>query len=96
MIVSEMAGTTRDAIDTELLVGEREVVLIDRAGLRKRSKWRGRLTSRPAPIGARGRARRRGDRVCDASEGLTSEDLRVAELAMKTDCATVLRSTSGT
>ena len=28
--------------------------------------------------------------VCDASEGLTSEDLRVGELAMKSDCATVL------
>ena len=28
--------------------------------------------------------------VCDASEGVTSEDLRVAELAMKTGCATLV------
>ena len=28
--------------------------------------------------------------VCDASEGVTSEDLRVADMAMQNDCATVI------
>jgi GTPase len=90
VIVSEMAGTTRDAIDTELLVGDREVVLIDTAGLRKRSKVAGTVD-----YYAQLRSERAAERadvaivVCDASEGLTSEDLRVAELAMKTGCATV-------
>jgi len=85
-----MAGTTRDAIDTELLVGDREVVLIDTAGLRKRSKVAGTVD-----YYAQLRSERAAERadvaivVCDASEGLTSEDLRVAELAMKTGCATV-------
>ncbi len=90
MIVSELAGTTRDAIDTELRVGERDVVLIDTAGLRKRSKVAGTVG-----FYAQIRSERAAERadvaivVCDASEGLTTEDLRVAELAMKTGCATV-------
>jgi GTPase len=91
VIVSEQAGTTRDAIDTELRVGDRDVVLIDTAGLRRRSKVAG-------TIGyyAQLRSERAAERadvaivVCDASEGLTTEDLRVAELAMKTGCATVI------
>jgi len=90
VIVSELAGTTRDAIDTELRVGERDVVLIDTAGLRKRSKVAGTVD-----YYAQLRSERAAERadvaivVCDASEGLTTEDLKVAELAMKTGCATV-------
>ncbi len=90
VIVSERAGTTRDAIDTELRVGERDVVLIDTAGLRRRSKVAG-TVDYYAQIRSE-RAAQRADVaivVCDASEGLTSEDLRAAELAMKTGCATV-------
>ncbi len=37
-IVTEIAGTTRDTIDSRLQVGDREVVLIDTAGLRKRAR----------------------------------------------------------
>ena len=90
VIVSERAGTTRDAIDTELRVGDRDVVLIDTAGLRRRSKVAG-TVDYYAQIRSE-RAAQRADVaivVCDASEGLTTEDLRVAELAMKTGCATV-------
>ena len=91
VIVSDMAGTTRDAIDTELRVGERNVVLVDTAGLRKRSKVAGTVD-----YYAQLRSERAAERadvaivVVDASEGVTSEDLRVAELAMKTGCATVI------
>jgi len=90
VIVSELAGTTRDAIDTELAVGGREVVLIDTAGLRRRSKVAGTVD-----YYAQLRSERAAERadvaivVCDAAEGLTAEDLRVADLAMKTGCATV-------
>ena len=90
VIVSEQAGTTRDAIDTELRVGECDVVLIDTAGLRKRSKVAG-TVDYYAQIRSE-RAAQRADVaivVCDASEGITTEDLRVSELAMKTGCATV-------
>ena len=38
MIVSDIAGTTRDAIDTEIVHDGREYVFIDTAGLRRKSK----------------------------------------------------------
>ncbi len=91
VIVSERAGTTRDAIDTELTFEERRLVLIDTAGLRRRSK-----VSDSIDHYAQLRSQRAAERadvaivVCDASEGLTSQDLRVAELAMQSGCATLL------
>ena len=91
VIVSELAGTTRDAIDTELRVGERDVVLVDTAGLRRRSKVAGTVD-----YYAQLRSERAAERadvaivVCDATEGVTAEDLRVAQLAMTTGCATVV------
>ena len=91
VIVSDMAGTTRDAIDTELTHNGREVVLVDTAGLRKRTKVAGTVD-----YYAQLRSERAAERadvaivVCDATDGVTSEDLRVAELAMRTGCATVI------
>ena len=90
VIVSDLAGTTRDAIDTELEVGGRSVLLVDTAGLRKRSRVSGSVEFY-AQIRSE-RAAQRADVaivVVDASEGLTSEDLRVADLAMKSGCATI-------
>jgi GTP-binding protein len=90
-IVSERAGTTRDSIDTELEVEGRRVILVDTAGLRRRSKVAGSVD-----YYAQLRSERAVERadvalvVCDASEGVTAEDLRVAELAMKAGCATLL------
>src|SRR6185312_8313205 len=84
VIVSDRAGTTRDAIDTELEVDGRRVILVDTAGLRRRSKVAGSVD-----FYAQLRSERAVERadvaivVCDASEGVTSEDLRVAEMAMK-------------
>jgi len=91
VIVSDRAGTTRDAIDTELEVEGRRVVLVDTAGLRRRSKVAGTVD-----YYAQLRSERAVERadvalvVCDASEGVTAEDLRVAELAMRAGCATLL------
>ena len=90
-IVSERAGTTRDAIDTTLELGGRSLTLIDTAGIRRRTKVAGTID-----YYAQLRSERAAERadvallVCDASEGVTSEDLRVAELAMKSGCATVV------
>ena len=63
VIVTDVAGTTRDAIDTRIEFEGREVVLVDTAGLRRRTKvaGHGRLL-RAASLRARRRARRRGDR----------------------------------
>jgi GTP-binding protein len=91
VIVSEVAGTTRDPVDTEVEVDGRRVTLVDTAGLRRRSKVAGSVDYfsqlRTETTAERADA---AIVVCDASEGLTSEDLRVGELAMKSDCATVL------
>jgi GTP-binding protein len=91
VIVSDRAGTTRDSIDTRLEVEGRPVVLVDTAGLRRRSKVAGTVD-----YYAQLRSERAVERadvaivVCDATDGVTAEDLRVAELAMKAGCATLL------
>ena len=91
VIVSDIAGTTRDAIDTELEVEGRRVILVDTAGLRRRTKVAGTVD-----YYAQLRSERAVERadvaivVCDAFEGITSEDLRVAEISMKAGCATLL------
>jgi len=91
VIVSERAGTTRDAIDTELEVEGRLAILVDTAGLRRRSKVAG-TVDHYAQLRSE-RAVERADValvVCDATEGVTAEDLRAAELAMRAGCATLL------
>jgi len=91
VIVSDIAGTTRDAIDTEVEVDGRRVILVDTAGLRRRSKVAGTVD-----YYAQLRSERAVERadvaiiVCDASEGVTTEDMRVAEMAMKAGCASLL------
>ena len=91
VIVSEQAGTTRDAIDLPLSFEGRELILIDTAGLRRQSK-----VSQSVEYYTALRSRRAAERadvalvVCDATEGITAQDLRIAELAMKSGCATAL------
>jgi GTP-binding protein len=91
VIVTDVAGTTRDAIDTELEFADRRIILVDTAGLRRRTKVAGTVA-----YYAQLRSERAAERadvalvVCDASEGVTSEDLRIAELAMRTGCATLI------
>jgi len=90
-IVSDVAGTTRDSIDTRIAYDGREALLVDTAGIRRRSKVAGSID-----YYAQLRAERAADRadvailVSDASEGVTSEDLRIGELAMKAGCATLV------
>jgi GTP-binding protein len=91
VIVSEVAGTTRDAIDTDVEVDGRRLVLVDTAGLRRRSKVAG-TVDHYAQLRTE-RAIERADVaivVCDASEGVRSEDLKVGEMAMKAGCATLM------
>jgi GTPase len=91
VIVSDVAGTTRDPVDTEAEVAGKRIVLVDTAGLRRRAKVAG-TVGYYAQLRSE-RAAERADAaivVCDATEGVTSEDLRVAELAMRSGCATVL------
>ncbi len=91
VIVSDLAGTTRDAIDTRLEVEGRPLVLVDTAGLRRRTKVAG-TVDYYAQLRSETAAERADVAlvVCDATEGVTTEDLRVAELAMRSGCATVI------
>jgi GTP-binding protein len=91
VIVSDQAGTTRDAIDVAFEVDGRRMVLIDTAGLRRQAK-----VTESVEYYTSLRSQRAAERadvamvVCDATAGVTSQDLRVAELAMRAGCATLL------
>jgi GTP-binding protein len=91
VIVSEVAGTTRDAIDLPIRYGERDIVLVDTAGIRRAAKVGDSVEYYTALRSER--AAQRADValvVCDANDGVTTQDLRIAELAMKSGCATAL------
>ena len=91
VIVSELAGTTRDAIDLPIRIGDRELILVDTAGMRRQSK-----VSESVEYYTTLRSQRAAERadvalvVCDATDGVTAQDLRIAELAMKSGCATAV------
>ena len=91
VIVSPLAGTTRDAIDLPIEFEDRRLVLVDTAGLRRQAKV-GESLEYYTSLRSR-RAAERADValvVCDATDGITAQDLRVAELAMRSGCATAL------
>jgi len=91
VIVSPVAGTTRDAIDLPISFEDRDLILVDTAGLRRQAKVGESLEYFTAL-----RSRRAAERadvalvVCDATTGITAQDMRVAELAMRSGCATAL------
>ncbi|HEX2722773.1 MAG TPA: ribosome biogenesis GTPase Der [Gemmatimonadaceae bacterium] len=82
LVVSEIAGTTRDAIDTPMMYHDREMIFVDTAGLRRQSRVDDGIEFYSAL-----RSRRAIDRadicilVIDAVEGLHNQDLKIAALA---------------
>ncbi|WP_027417474.1 ribosome biogenesis GTPase Der [Aneurinibacillus terranovensis] len=82
VIVSDIAGTTRDAIDTPFTVGEQKYVLIDTAGMRKRGKVY-ESTEKYSVMRAL-RAMERSDVVLvvlDGEQGIIEQDKKVAGYA---------------
>ncbi len=82
VIVSELAGTTRDAIDTPVKYHGREYVLIDTAGLRRKNKVKEEI-ERYSIIRAV-TAVERADVVLlliDGTEGVTEQDAKIAGIA---------------
>ena len=82
VIVSDIAGTTRDAVDTEITWQGREYIFIDTAGLRRKSKIKEEL-ERFSIIRAV-TAVERADVVViviDATEGVTEQDAKIAGIA---------------
>ncbi len=91
VIVSDVAGTTRDAIDLPLEVDGRKLIVVDTAGMRRQSK-----VSESVEYYTTLRSQRAAERadvalvVCEAGDGVTAQDMRIAELAMKSGCATAI------
>ncbi|MCI8813817.1 MAG: ribosome biogenesis GTPase Der [Lachnospiraceae bacterium] len=82
VIVSDIAGTTRDAVDTKVKRAGQEYVLIDTAGLRRKSKVREDL-ERYSVIRAVTAVERADVAmiVIDAAEGITEQDAKIAGIA---------------
>ena len=91
VIVSDVPGTTRDAIDTVFRRGETTFVLVDTAGLRRKRKQR-----QGIEYYSELRALDAADRadialvLVDASQGLVDQDLVVADVARKANCSTIV------
>ena len=82
VIVSDIAGTTRDAIDTEVIYNDKEYVFIDTAGLRRKNKIKEELER--FMIIRTVSAVERADvviLVIDAQEGVTEQDAKIAGIA---------------
>ncbi len=91
VVVSDVPGTTRDAIDTVLVRAGRTFVLVDTAGLRRKRKQRQGIEyySELRTLEAAERADVALVLV-DASEGVVDQDLAVADVARKAQCSTLV------
>jgi GTP-binding protein len=91
LVVSEIAGTTRDAIDTPLNYHGRKMIFVDTAGLRRQSR-----VDDGIEFYSSLRSRRAIDRadIClllvDATQGLHNQDLKIAALAWETGKALII------
>ncbi len=91
VIVSPIAGTTRDAIDTHLTVDGRDYLLIDTAGIRRKGKTT-EMAEKLSVIMAR-KSLERADvaiMVIDAVEGVTNLDANIAGYALDSGCSIIL------
>lgn len=82
LIVSDIAGTTRDAVDTKVIWGDHEYVFIDTAGLRRKNKIKEEIER--YSIIRTVSAVERADVVIvviDAVEGVTEQDAKIAGIA---------------
>ncbi len=92
VVVSEVAGTTRDPVDTPMMYHGRTLIFVDTAGLRRQSKVKDSLEYYSSL--RTDRVVREAD-VCivlvDASEGeLHHQDVRIAEMAWEAGSAVIL------
>ena len=91
LIVSDIAGTTRDAVDTEIVHNGREYVFIDTAGLRRKNKIKEEL-ERYMIVRAVS-AVERSDivvLVIDAVEGVSEQDAKIAGIAHERGKAVII------
>lgn len=91
VIVSPIAGTTRDAVDTHLTVDGQKFTLIDTAGIRRKGKTT-EMAEKLSVIMAR-KSLERADvalMVIDAVEGVTNLDANIAGYAVESGCSVIL------
>ena len=91
VIVSPIAGTTRDAIDTHLTVEGQKFMLIDTAGIRRKGKTT-EMAEKMSVIMAR-KSLERADvavMIIDAVEGVTHLDANIAGYAVESGCSVIL------
>jgi len=91
VIVSPIAGTTRDAIDTHLEVNGQKFVLIDTAGIRRKGKTT-EMAEKMSVVMAR-KALERADVVIliiDAVEGMAALDANIAGYAVDSGCSVII------
>jgi len=91
VIVSPIAGTTRDAIDTHLEVDGQKFTLIDTAGIRRKGKTT-EMAEKMSVIMAK-KALERADvviMIIDAIEGVTHLDANIAGYAVDSGCSVIL------
>src|SRR5215207_4320883 len=91
VIVSPIAGTTRDAIDTHLTVDGQKFLLIDTAGIRRKGKTT-EMAEKLSVVMAR-KSLERADvaiMVIDAVEGVTNLDANIAGYAVDSGCSVIL------
>lgn len=91
VIVSNIAGTTRDAIDTEIVHDGKEYIFIDTAGLRRKNKIKEELER--YMIVRTVSAVERAEVVVlmiDAEEGVTEQDAKIAGIAHERGKATII------
>jgi GTP-binding protein len=91
LVVSEQAGTTRDTIDTAVVLGGRPYVLIDTAGIRRRGRIRDAVEGHGA-VRALGMLLRSDivAFVLDARDGITEQDARIVGRALEAGRGLVL------
>jgi GTP-binding protein len=91
VIVSDKAGTTRDAIDTQFENGHGKYVFIDTAGIRRKSKINNRIEKYSV---LRAQIAIERSEVCiimlDAREGVTEQDTKVAGFAHEAGKASII------
>lgn len=90
-IVSPVSGTTRDSINSEVVYKDRDFVLIDTAGIRKKSKVD--FGVEAFAVDRAIRAIREADvalLVIDAVEGLTDQDKKIAQTVEEAGCGLIV------
>ncbi|MBE7706187.1 MAG: ribosome biogenesis GTPase Der [Cyanobacteria bacterium SIG30] len=90
-IVSNISGTTRDSINSEITIDEQDYVLIDTAGIRKKSKVDFGIEA--FAIDRALRSIREADvalLVIDSTEGLTDQDKKIAQTIEEAGCGIIV------